>query len=222
MIKNVIFDMDGTLTDTEKLYHAAWNKVSEKYHLDGAEEMLQTVSGMPTVKIGEIFSEKYGDDVNFDSFINERNKMFVESTKTYVPLKPYAKELLINLRSKGIKIALATSTLNDLAYRNLATAGILEYFDCIITGDMVEHGKPEPDIFLKAADGLSARPYECAVVEDSRNGVIGAYKAGMIPIMAVDLVVPDDTMFNTAKKICYSLKETEDYIENYNKGETEQ
>ena len=104
-----------------------------------------------------------------------------------MPVKPGVKELLTYLREKGYKIAMATASAREYSMDNLRLAGIDEFFDHVITGDMVKEAKPNPEIFLKAAEALGEKPENCLVLEDSLNGVEAGIKGGFVTVMVPDL-----------------------------------
>lgn len=90
--------------------------------------------------------------------------------------------------------------------KHLTKTGLIKYFDLRVTGDMVEHSKPNPDIYLKACDLLNLKPEECVAVEDSFNGIRSASSAGLLPIMVPDRVMPTDEIKSLCWKICKTLE----------------
>ena len=136
-----------------------------------------------------------------------------------VPVKEGCFELLEYLKSEGIPCALATSTPMKLVEHNMSVTGIGKYMSAIVTGDMVENGKPSPDIFIEAGRRIGADPAECMVLEDSFNGLRGAKEAGMIPIMIIDGMRPDDEIKNIITAQCESLFEVLDTVKKINSGE---
>ena len=105
------------------------------------------------------------------------------------------------LKEKGVKVGLATSTVRERATGYLKAHHIDRYFDELVFGDTVAHGKPAPDIYLKACEMLDVRPEEAIAVEDSVNGIVSAGRAGMYPVMVIDLIEPNDTTKQYAKKV---------------------
>ena len=118
---------------------------------------------------------------------------------------PFAKECLAYLKSK-YKIALASSTRGVHVQRQMTSAGLIGYFETLTTGDMVTHGKPDPEIYLMECKSLALKPKECVAIEDSPNGVRSAFAAGMKVIMVPDKIQPDEEMKNKTWKIVDSLK----------------
>ena len=130
-------------------------------------------------------------------------------------MKPGIRELLISLKEKGYQIAIASSTRTKLEEKQIEDAGLREYFDVIVGGDMVEKSKPEPDIFLKAAQLLDVQPEKVYVIEDSYNGIRAAFTGGMIPIMVPDMLEPDDEMREKAQYIFKDLYRVKDFLKEY-------
>ena len=220
MIKHVIFDMDGTLLNTEIIFKSTWLLAAKEWGMDDAPEFYKEVAGRNSTKIREIFHEHYGDRYDFEKFFLERNMRFLDVIKRDgVPVKEGCFELLEYLKSEGIPCALATSTPMKLVEHNMSVTGIGKYMDAIVTGDMVENGKPSPDIFIEAGRRIGADPKECAVIEDSYNGLRGASAAGMIPIMIIDEMLPNDEIMNITRAQCNTLYEVLECIKKINSGE---
>lgn len=215
MINYVIFDMDGTLLDTEKLFRRAWIETSEKYGLPDGESFYELVSGSPAKSLEARFYQTYGKSVDYDEFLAARKAKFLSYIERDVPLKDYCRELLEYLKEQGIKIALASSTHMDIVKRNLRITGIAPYFDAVISGDMVERGKPAPDIFLLAAEKIGAKLTETVVVEDSYNGIRGAHAANIRGIMIVDSQPPNDETRKITVAECHSLYEVCNFIKTH-------
>lgn len=207
MIKYVIFDMDGTLLDTEKIYRDSWVDTCNKWSLDRAVESHDETIGRPQICIPDILKKYYGGDFRVEDFVNERMDRFFEITENRVPVKPGALELIEYLRANGIAAAVATSTVKDIAVKSLSKSGLLEYFDTIVTGDMVEKGKPAPDIFLKSASMIGAEPSETIVCEDSYAGIYAAKNANMIPVFVEDILPPNDEIMDVSYAVCKDLFE---------------
>ncbi len=205
MIHSVIFDMDGTLLDTERIYQKAWMDVGQKWNLEGIEDLYVNAIGRGNNTICEMLREHYGSDFEAEQYMSERRAYFAKLIEHSVPLKPGAIELLRFLKDKGIKTALATSTHMDIVKENLRKTGIGEYLDAVVTGDMVEHGKPAPDIFLEAARRIGADPKHTAVCEDSHNGIRAAYAADMMPIMVLDILPVTKEIEAMCFKVCEGL-----------------
>lgn len=200
MIKAVIFDLDGTITDTEQFYRLAWPEALGRfgYKCDPDVALELRSLGRPFAPLK--FKEWYGEDFDYDKVRSVRKEIIEEYLKPGIPLKPGAEEILSWLRERGITVALATA--NDLprTERYLARIGLLDAFDKIICADMVKQGKPAPDIYAFACETLGLSPKETFAVEDSPNGVRSAYDAGCNVIMIPDLTEPDEDL----KKLLYA------------------
>ena len=200
MIKAVIFDLDGTITDTEQFYRLAWPEALGRfgYKCDPDVALELRSLGRPFAPLK--FKEWYGEDFDYDKVRAVRKEIIEEYLKPGIPLKPGAEEILSWLREQGITVALATA--NDLprTKRYLGRIGLLDAFDKIICADMVKQGKPAPDIYAFACENLGLSPKETFAVEDSPNGVRSAYDAGCNVIMIPDLTEPDEDL----KKLLYA------------------
>lgn len=208
MIKYAIFDMDGTLFDTEEMFERSWLITSEKYGLENADKVYEGVAGAPAEVAKNLLRINYGDRVDPDAFFFERTMLTLEFFEAEgIPVKPGCFELLEFLHEQKIHCAVATSTPKRIAEKNIKTAGIYNYFDTIVTGDMVEHGKPAPDIFIEAGRRIGAVPSETIVCEDSINGLRGAYAAKMKPVFVFDRQIPDPDTRKMLFEECNSLLE---------------
>ncbi len=191
MIKAIIFDKDGTLHDTETVFGQAWALAADELGVPDIEATVRDCTGMTLPNIAQYWASKY-PTVSFDDYLPRRQYHFNRLIADGVPVKEGAYELLSYLRDSGYRIGLATSTGYEGAMEHLRRTDMVKYFDegAIITGDMVENGKPAPDIFLLAAKRLGVAPALCLGVEDSNNGVRAIHAAGMRAVMIPDTVPP--------------------------------
>lgn len=201
-VKGVLFDMDGVVLDTEKLYTRFWREAAQSLGYPMTHEMALGMRSLSR-EVGERQLKAYlGQDVDYQAVRNKRIEMmnaFIEENG--VEIKASIHELLDYLKAKEIKTSIATSSPLDRAEKYLSQVGLLHKFDEIVSGHMVEHGKPEPDIFLYAASKLDLLPEECFVLEDSPTGLLAANRAGCIPVMIPDQDQPDDEV----KKLAYAI-----------------
>lgn len=190
-IEAVVFDMDGVLFDTERVYTEAWYEVGGNHNMKDLDEVVLHCVGLNHTDARNYFKEKYGQDFPVEQFTNETSKRFQELIEENgLPIKPGVLEMLKYLKDKGIKTAVASSSKRENIERHLSEAGFLKYFQYLIGGDMVEHGKPHPDIYSKACKGLGVLPGHAIAVEDSPNGIRSASGAGIKTIMIPDLIEP--------------------------------
>lgn len=187
-MKAVIFDMDGVLFDTESVCMKAWDYAGELMGVGKAGYMVLKTLGMNADKAIEIIRDEFGEDFDAVKFKQTGREYSYHYFNTYgVPEKPGLYEILDYLKNKGYKIALASSTNSQSVHHHLKEKDIEKYFDAVICGDMVEKSKPEPDIYLKACAEISENPADCVAIEDSKNGLLSAHRAGMQVIMVPDL-----------------------------------
>lgn len=212
--KAVIFDMDGVIFDSERCVIECWKVVAEKYHISNVEQVLMKCLGVTYEEGKKIFLEHYGEDFPYDERKKERSDLYHEKYDGgRLPLKPSIKELLVYLKEKGYKVGVASSTREAVVSKQLTDAKLIEYFDNLTCGDMLERSKPDPDIYLMACDKLGVKPEEAIAIEDSYNGVRSAYRAGMFSIMVPDLVEPDEEMKSFAGKILRSLFDVKKWLD---------
>lgn len=192
-ITAVLFDMDGLVLDTEKLYTRFWQEAACACGYPMTKEQ---ALGMRSLNRGAGLSKMqsyFGPDVDYDFIRQKRIELmdaFVE--KEGVTLKPGIHELLAFLKERGIKTAIATSSPMERTILYLTSVGLQNSFDELVSGYMVERGKPEPDIYLYAAEKLGVKPEECMVLEDSPAGILAAHRAGCMPVMIPDQDEPDE------------------------------
>ncbi len=207
MVKGFIFDMDGILFDTENLMMEAIRAVSRRHgENDNVEAFFPATCGTTFLAAKALYKKFYGEDYPFEERRAEARRWMNDYIKTNgIALKSGAKELLSYLRENGYKIALATSASRASAEGNLKAAGFTEYFDASVCGDEITKSKPDPEIFLKAAEKLGVPAYCCFAAEDSYLGVESAANAGMMVFMVPDMNPPREKEKALAYKICDSL-----------------
>lgn len=195
IVDAVIFDLDGTLTDTEKYYQKAWPAAIRHFGFDpfpGLELELRSL-GRPFAP--QKFREWFGESFNYMEVREYRKNLVNEMIKEGgIPLKPGAVEILSWLREEGIIVAMATANDHNRTKGYLEKIGLEEYFDRVICADMVKLGKPAPDIYAHAVKELGLEASRAFAVEDSPNGVKSAYGAGCKVIMVPDLTEPDEEL----------------------------
>jgi HAD superfamily hydrolase (TIGR01509 family) len=158
--------------------------------------------------------EAYGEDFPFDEFDKQASDLFhAKYDGGRLPIKSGVREILDYLKSSNKKIALATSTKKTSVIRRLSEAGLLEYFDEIVTGDMVTHSKPHPEIYLFACEKIGVKPEDAYAIEDSYNGIRSATSGGLRTIMVPDLLPANDEMHELAETILNDLNEVIEYLD---------
>lgn len=197
MIKGVIFDMDGTMIDTEKLYLKFWIQASVENGYDMKPEHVYGIRSLAAKYAIPKLQESFGDDFDYYKVKNRRIEIMDDYLSNHEIEKKFGlDELLKYLTEKGYKKAVATATNLETTVKYLTQLGIKDYFDEIITASMVENGKPAPDIYIKAAEKIGLAPSECLALEDSPNGILSAYRAGCKAVMIPDLTQPDEETMN--------------------------
>ena len=213
MIKAIVFDMDGVLIDTERVSSECWVEVAEEMKLGKLEEGIKGCVGLNRNDAGILMRRLYGEDFPFEEFRNNvHNRMQQSFREKGIPLKPGVKEILEYLTKSGYIVGLASSTSSKSVMEQMEKTGLKQYFQIMITGDMVEHSKPEPDIYLKACKELGVLPEEAIAIEDSPNGIRSAYRAGMKPVMVPDLIEPTPEIEAMLYKKFDSLCEAQEYF----------
>ena len=214
-MKTVIFDMDGLLVDSETRALRAWREVASKHGIPNIDKLFPKIIGTNTYTRGIIFDKWYGGRFDFTTCNEEvRSLAHHYEALTPIPLKAGVRELLSYLHENGYRIAIASSGLYTTIERRMKYHGIYEYFDVIVSGEMVKNSKPDPEIFLLCAQKLGADPAEITVFEDSPNGIKAARAAGMRPVMVPDLFAPEKEIADMAYTVCASLLEVKQKYEN--------
>ncbi|MCL1788258.1 MAG: HAD family phosphatase [Defluviitaleaceae bacterium] len=207
----VIFDMDGTMLDTEMLSIKGWEAAVRQQVPDVPHELfLKTFHSMigTTYESCKKISQTLMPSFDFDKGHKASYAYMDDHIKKHgIPIKVGLFELLDRLEQLGIKKCVATSTIKERATHKLTLAGVAHRFDAIVGGDEVENSKPNPDIFLKAASICGVAPENCLVLEDSAAGTEGGYRAGMQVIVIPDLLPPTQAMRDMATAVCKDMHE---------------
>ena len=216
MIKAVVFDMDGVIFDSEKLYRKHWMITGAEYGIqeETMQELCNLMAGSTKERNEKLMKSRYGEDFDYMTFREKTmSRMDQDILENGVELKPGVLELFGYLKENGYRIGLATSTQRERAERNLTNAGIIDYFDDIVYGGTVTNGKPAPDIYLKACENLKVKPEEAMGIEDSINGVKSSAAAGLCTVMVVDLIEPTDETRTLADRIFNSLFDVMNWLQ---------
>lgn len=211
MKKGAIFDMDGTLFDTERLYARNWSAAAEHLGQVPNPDFPFAVAGSSGEGMKEIV-RRYYPNVDPAVMIEECLSRTEKAVQRGLPEKPGMREILLYFQGLGIKMAVASSSRRDGILAKLRRSGIVGFFSAIVSGEEVERGKPAPDIFLLAAQRLGAAPEECFVFEDSINGARSGIAAGCTTIMIPDLFPPTKDLRENCAGIYSSLWEAKERI----------
>ena len=204
-IHAIVFDMDGTLHDTEAVYVDAMRHAVEAVGFSMSDAFAHSLIGIPGLESNAIIREHLGAAFPFENYnrrYEQRVRLVLEEA---VPVKAGAAALLAALTERGLKLAVATSARREPAERNLRRSALLDHVPVLVTRDDVARGKPYPDVFLRAAELLGVAPASCLAVEDLFNGVRAAHAAGMMTVMVPDLVQPTDEIRALCVRIVLGL-----------------
>lgn len=214
MIKGVIFDMDGLMFDTERLWDTLWEPACQALGvpmLEDTESFYASGRGLAGQYLQE-HVHKYFPQVDPQKMLDKIWQIGDERFAQGVPCKPGLKELLALLEERGLPRIVASSSPRNMIEQNLQTTGTARYFHDIVCGADVEHSKPAPDIFLEAARRLGLDIRDCLVLEDSYNGVRAGHAAGAVTIMVPDLAQPDEEIRQLYTRCCHDLYEVRDLL----------
>ncbi len=177
--KAFLFDLDGTLVDSMWI----WKKIDIEYlgrfSLELPDDLQASIEGMSFSETALYFKERFSIPDSLEEMKADWNRMAWEKYTQEVPLKPGVRDFLTYYRARGVKMAVATSNSQELAEAVLAAHGLTDFFDTVVTGCEVAHGKPWPDIYLEAAGRLGVSAGECLVFEDVVAGIQAGKSAGM-------------------------------------------
>lgn len=219
-VKTVIFDMDGVIFDTERVYIECCIEAAKALPVPEEQVYKTCVKciGTNEFQTNEFFRRDFSPfltEAECQTLRDDSVRFFKKRyTEKLIPMKAGVVELLEYLKEQGIRIGLASSTRKDIVERELADAGILHYFESVTGGDVVKISKPNPEIYLIACDKMQEPPEECFAIEDSFNGIRAAKAAGMRPVMVPDIVQPTDEIRQMAETVCSDLFGVIDYLRN--------
>jgi HAD superfamily hydrolase (TIGR01509 family) len=202
----VILDMDGLMFDTERIAVDAWMRAGADCGCPIPESVIVETVGLDARSARSYLERALGPSFDYDRVRPLRLRYGAETIERQgVPVKPGLAELLDVLANRGVPRAVATSTDRARTESLLSKAHLMDQFDVVVCGDEVEHGKPAPEIFLRAAERLHASPPRCVVLEDSEMGIRAASNAGMRAFLVPDLKTPGPQTVALADRVFPSL-----------------
>jgi beta-phosphoglucomutase-like phosphatase (HAD superfamily) len=206
-IKAFIFDLDGTLFDSERIHFESWKQAEKKFGFEGSEKIFAKLAGTRHENADNLWLDFFNGNMEkmrlVQDFLHELKSDKLKTTR--VPMKSGAREILCWLWEQKFPTALATSNFPEKIKAMFEDADLNPHFDAIIDGGMVEHGKPAPDIFLAAAAALNLSSANCAVIEDSQSGVQASLDAGTYTILIPSLPYFDPGLKHRVHWLCSSL-----------------
>jgi len=212
MLKGAIFDHDGLMFDTEKIWQKNWQKEASAMGIILPEEFKYEICGSSGDLMNAVIKKYYGVKDGRE-IINRVVECVHQDEAVSIEEMKGLRDILTMFEKHGVVMAVASSSPEAMIRKNLENAGIASYFQAVVSGQHVAHGKPDPDIFLLAAEKMHIDPQECYVFEDAMNGVKAGFAAGCRTIMIPDMMQPDEEIRRLAYAVLPSLTEASQKIE---------
>ena len=212
-IHAVVFDLDGLLVDSEPVQIEAWDRFLAQHGKTLTPQLLQTLYGLRVWDTARVLINELGLQMTVDEVVRDRDRLFFEMLPGRLDSMPNARETVQSLKDAGVRLALATSGHRryvDVALGELRLSGA---FEAEVTGDMVTHGKPAPDIYMAAADRLKLSPSACVALEDAPNGIASAKDAGMMCLAVPNQMTANISGFDRADAVLGSLSDLLPWLE---------
>lgn len=214
MLKAILFDMDGLITDTERLLSRFWCESAKSFGFPMTTEHVLGIRSLSAKFAAPHLQGIFGEDFDYYAIRDHRKELMNAYIKEHgITAKPGLNELLDHIDARGLKCAVCTATDRQRTQWYLEMIGVYERFDAFVCGDMIKNGKPMPDTYIDGAHALGLEPIECMALEDSPNGIESAYRAGCLPVMVPDLSQPDDKLKERLHAVCDSLADVRDVID---------
>ena len=181
MIKGIIFDLDGVLAFTDKYHYKAWKKIADEENIYFDEIINNQLRGISTMDSLNIIlknaKKKYSDEEK-EALAHKKNEIYKESLSELQPsdITNDVRDTLVALREKDIKLAIGSSSKNTMSI--ITKTDLIKYFDAVVDGNQISKSKPDPEVFLKAAEKLNLSPNECLIVEDAIPGINAGIAGG--------------------------------------------
>ena len=212
MIQGVLFDMDGLMFDTERMWGTFWAPTLAEFGLSYKEGLAEAARGTAGDTLRGVLRSYCGSDCPAEAILDRFHQLAEEAFRKPVPKKPGLDELLAWLEGQGIPMAVVSSSSEAVIRRNLDNWGLGHYFQAVVAGEMVSRSKPDPEAFLLGAQKLGVEPARCLVLEDSHNGVRAGAAGGFVTVMVPDLMPVTDEMQGLFTARCASLGEVLDRL----------
>lgn len=213
-IKGAVFDMDGLMIDTEKLYLRFWKESARDFGYDMRDEHVFAIRSLARKYSIPKLKGFFGEDFPTEEVRTHRTELmnqYIEENGFDV--KKGLFELMDYLKDTGRKIAVATATPRERTEKYLSMIGADKYLSAVICGDMVKCSKPDPEIYLTAAREINLPPNRCVAFEDSPNGIKSAFAAGLKAIMIPDMTQPDEEVAPMLSAVYPSLDMATEFFE---------
>jgi len=211
-IKAVLFDMDGLIFDTEGLYKKSWQHAAREQGLELSDAFYQNFIGVQDAQCESLLEMQFAEKLNMDRFRQVRDMMLSAEREKGIAYKIGFDTLFVELKERGFKCALVTSSSLPLVQHHFAGFDYLSLFDAIITSENVKNGKPSPDCYRMACEQLNILPADCLALEDSNNGMRSALGAGCYAVMIPDLLQPDSDVAQRATAVVSNLTEVRRFL----------
>lgn len=208
----IIFDLDGTIIDSEPIAMEAWIRAGEEFGVSIQHDDLLPMIGVNGESNRRMMMDRFGEHFPFVPMLERVREITKQTYQEGVPTKEGIRELLTGLDNLGIRRCIATSSRKARSEDLLQRIGLLKEFEFLLSGEEITHSKPHPEIFERAMTRLGISPRETMVVEDSKNGILGAKASGAISVLIPDLLPVDDIMKENADLIFNSLLDLKDYL----------
>jgi HAD superfamily hydrolase (TIGR01509 family) len=205
-IKGILFDMDGVVLDTEKLYTRFWMEASRYQGFPMTKEQALGMRSLGGPQAEDRIRDYFGEKANYHHIRSTRIRMMNAYIRIHgVEPKPGIRELLDHLDKLGIPRAITSSASLETIRSHLGSLGLDTRFTCLCSGKDVPNGKPAPDIYLHGAACLGLAPEECLAIEDSPTGIEAAYRAGCLPVLVPDQDRPGQETLSRCYAVADSL-----------------
>ncbi|MBZ0186984.1 MAG: HAD family phosphatase [Candidatus Obscuribacterales bacterium] len=209
----LIFDMDGLLLDTEGLYKTSWTQAAKESGFDLTGSLYLKLIGITIADCEIVLVEAFGSEFPLSTFRTRAAALYDELlVREGIPLKPGVCEILDWAKDSKLPCGVGTSTDQGEAKHRLGHHKIIDYFEVVIGGDMVEQGKPNPDIFLKVQESLGVPAADCLVLEDAHSGLLAASAGGMRSCLVPDMLPPSEESRSLAEGVFSSLHEVRKWL----------